>query len=52
MRSRHRISPRIVCLEARITPANVLQVETLWINPTNFREFTPAGTLVGEVTRR
>lgn len=50
MRSRRRFLPKVVCLEERTVPANILQVEPIWINPPHVREFTPSGTFVGQIT--
>ncbi|HVK08698.1 MAG TPA: hypothetical protein VM597_07965, partial [Gemmataceae bacterium] len=50
MRSRHQPLPRLICLEDRSVPANILQVEPIWISPQHVREFAPDGTFVGQIT--
>jgi hypothetical protein len=50
MRSASRCRPRLMHLEDRSVPANILQVEPIWISPPHVREFKPDGTLVGQIT--
>ncbi|HEX3152509.1 MAG TPA: hypothetical protein VHR66_30830, partial [Gemmataceae bacterium] len=40
----------LIRLEDRTVPANILQVEPIWISPPHVNEFTPDGTLVGQIT--
>lgn len=40
---------RLTRLEDRAVPANIFQVEPIWINPTHINEFKPDGTLVRQI---
>jgi hypothetical protein len=49
MRHRRRTRLRVVRLEDRTVPANILQVEPIWVDPPHIREFKPDGTFVGQI---
>lgn len=49
MRRNPRTRMRVIHLEDRAVPANILQVEPIWIDPPHVREFTPAGDFVRQI---